>query len=169
MINRRGAFRLALAGLASAGLLPSSVVRAQQGFQRFVPFLVDLQGWKGGKADGVAMEMSGTSMITAKREYERGDARLSAQVISGPAAQGALAATSTAMKIETADGRMSTSTIDGLPVTQTFKISDKSGVIIVALGNSAMFSLTFNGVTEDEALSLAKTFNWKGIQSAIVK
>ena len=75
-------------------LLAPPGARAQQGFQRFVPFLVDLPGWTGKKADGMAMEMGGTSMITATRAYERGAAKLNAQIITGPAAQGALAATS---------------------------------------------------------------------------
>lgn len=168
MIDRRRAVRLALAALPAAWLLPFSAARAQ-GFARFIPFLVDLQGWKGNKPDGLAMEMPGASMVTATRDYERGEARLNAQVIIGPAAQGALAATGAGMKIETSDARMSTSTIDGLPVTRSFTISDKSGAIIVALGPSALFSLTFNGVAEDEALALARTFNWKAMQAAIPK
>ena len=171
MIDRRRAIRLALAAAAlpAAWLLLSSAARAQQSFQRFLPFLVDLQGWKGNKPDGVSMEMPGNSMVTATREYERGEARLNAQIIIGPAAQGALAATGAGVKIETSDGRMSTSTIDGLQVTRTFTISDKSGAVLVALGTSALFTLSFNGVAEDEALTLARKFNWKAIQAAIAK
>jgi hypothetical protein len=171
MIDRRRAIRLVLAAaaLSAAWLLPSSAARAQQSFQRFIPFLVDLQGWKGNKPDGVSMEMAGNSMVTATREYERGEARLNAQVIIGPAAQGALAATNAGVKIETSDARMSTSTIDGLQVTRTFTISDKSGAILVALGTSALFTLSFNAVAEDEALTLARKFNWKAMQAAIPK
>ena len=171
MIDRRRAIRLALAAAAlpAVCLLPPSAARAQQSFQRFIPFLVDLPGWKGQKPDGVTIEMSGSSMITATREYERGDARLNAQVITGPAAQGALAATASGIKIETSDARMSTSAIDGLQVSRTFTISNKSGAILVALGPSAMFSLSFNGIAEDEALTLARKFNWKAIQAAIPK
>jgi hypothetical protein len=171
MIDRRLAIRLVLAAaaLSAAWLLPSSAARAQQSFQRFIPFLVDLQGWKGNKPDGVSMEMAGNSMVTATREYERGEARLNAQVIIGPAAQGALAATNAGVKIETSDARMSTSTIDGLQVTRTFTISDKSGAILVALGTSALFTLSFNAVAEDEALTLARKFNWKAMQAAIPK
>jgi hypothetical protein len=167
MIDRRRAIRLALAALPAAWLLPSSVARAQQGFQRFFPFLVELQGWKGNKPDGVSMEMIGTGIVTATRGYERGEARLNAQVIIGPAAQVALAATGAGVKIETSDARMSTSTIDGLQVTRTFTISNKSGAILVALGTSALFTLSFNGVAEDEALTLARQFNWKAIQAAL--
>jgi hypothetical protein len=56
-----------------------------------------------------------------------------------------------------------------LAVARTFTVQDKSGAILVALGPSAMFSLSFNGVAEDEALTLAKRFDWKTIQAAIPK
>jgi hypothetical protein len=171
MIDRRRAIHLALAAvmLTGAGLLPSSAARAQQTFQRFFPLLVDLQGWTGNKPDGLSMEIPGNSMVTATREYERGDARLNAQVIIGAAAQGALAATNAGVKIETAEGRMSTSTIDGMQVTRSFTINDKSGAILVGLGTSALFTLSFNGVAEDEALMLARKFDWKAIQAAMPK
>ncbi len=165
MTDRR-AICLALIALAAACLLPSTAARAQQGFQRFFPLLIDLQGWKGNKPDGMAMEVPGTSMVTAERGYERGGARLKAQILIGQAAQGALAATSAGVKIETADAHMSTSMMDGFQVTRTFTVSDKSGMILVALSANAIFSVSFNGVAEDEALTLAKKFNWKGIQSA---
>lgn len=170
MIDRRRATRLvATAALPATWLLRSSPAHAQQSFQRFLPMLVDLQGWKGNKPDGVSMEMPGNSMVAATREYERGDARLNAQIIIGAAAQGALATIAAGMKVETNDARMSTSTIDGLQVATTFTKSDKSGAILVALGASALFTLSFNGVAEEEALTLAKKFNWKAIQAAIAK
>ena len=48
------------------------------------------------------MEMPGNSMITATREYHRDAARLTASIIIGAAAQGALAATKTGINIEPA-------------------------------------------------------------------
>ena len=92
-------------------------------------------------------------MITATRAYERGSAHLNAQVIIGPAAQGALAATNANMNLETGDGHIRTSPIDGLQVTRTFTNSNKSGAILVALGPSALFTISFDGVAEDEALN----------------
>jgi len=169
MICRRHALFLALAALPPTSLLLPSAAHAQQAFQRFIPFLVDLDGWQGKKADGVALQTPGSSLVTATREYQRGAARFHAQVITGPAAQGALAATRTGVNIETADGRVSSSTVDGLPVTRTFNNKDKSGAILVALGTSAMFSVSFNGLAEDEALTLARKFNWKAIQAATQK
>jgi hypothetical protein len=171
MIDRRRAIRLVLGAAALAVPLPALAPPAAyaQAFQQFIPFLVDLPGWTGNKPDGMAMEIPGSSMVTATREYRRGDARVNAQIITGPAAQGALGVTQSGMKIETADMHMSASTVDGLQVARTFQLKDKSGAVIVALGPAAMFSLSFNGVGEDEALTLARQFNWKSIQGALPK
>jgi hypothetical protein len=166
MISRRSAIRIALAALPAAWLLGPPVARADQAFQRFFPFLVDLDGWQGQKPDGMSMEMNDSRMITATREYERGPARLQAQVIVGAPAEQALAAFSAVVNIETSDERISSSTIDGMQVTRTFTKKDKSGTILVALGKRGLFSLTFEGIADDDALKLAKKFDWKAIQAA---
>ena len=44
-----------------------------------------------------------------------------------------------------------------------------AGIILVALNTSAMFSMSFNGVAEDEAMTLARKFDWKAIQAAAPK
>jgi hypothetical protein len=165
MIDRRRAIRLALAALPAAWL--PQAARAQQSFQRFIPTLIDLPGWKGNKPDGMTLEMSGNSMITATRSYERGEARLNASVLTGMAAQGALAATSTGIKIETADMHILTSTMDGFQVTKSYTVSNKAGAIMIALGPAAVFTLTFNNIPEDEALTLARKFDWKGMQAQV--
>jgi hypothetical protein len=166
MLDRRRALRLGAAVVALGCLLPMAATRAQQAFQRFLPFLIDLDGWQGKKPDGVAMEMTGSSMITATRDYERGAARFHAQILIGAAARGALAVTQTGMKIETSEGRMNTANIDGFQVTRTFNFKDKSGAILVALGPASVFSTSFTGISDDEALTLAKKFDWKAIQAA---
>jgi hypothetical protein len=108
-------------------------------------------------------------MITATREYRRDPARLNAQILIGQAAQAALAPTRSGMNIETSEARLNTSTIDGFQVTRNFNVKPKSGAILVALGTSALLSVSFNGITDDEALALAKKFNWKAIQAALPK
>jgi hypothetical protein len=47
-----------------------------------------------------------------------------------------LAATKTGMNLETSEMLMNTLTIDGMQVTRSFNIKDKSGAILVALGDS---------------------------------
>jgi hypothetical protein len=147
-------------------LWPHSAVRADQPFQRFLPLLVDLSGWQGKKPDGMSMQMSDTSMTTATRDYERGPAQLHVSVVIGAAAEGALMPIQTGMKMQTSEGHMITDTMRGMPVLKTFNTKDKSGALIVALGKNAMFSLAYEGVSEDEALQLADKFDWKALQTA---
>jgi hypothetical protein len=166
MINRRRVIRFVGAALTSAWLFHAPAAHADQAFQRFFPLLVDLDGWQGKKSYGMSMETSHNSMITATRDYQRGTAELHAGLIIGPAAVGTLAATVATINVETSDGHMITSKIDGLPVTKAFNVSQKSGAIFVALGASALFGLLYNGITEDEAITLAEKFDWKAMQAA---
>jgi hypothetical protein len=86
MLDRRHAIGLSTAALVGC-VLQVSAARADQAFQRFFPFLVDLDGWQGKKPDGISMEIPGNTMITATREYQRGPARFHAQVLVGAAAR----------------------------------------------------------------------------------
>jgi hypothetical protein len=168
MTNRRRVIGFAVAALC-ASLLQSSAARADQAFQRFLPLLVDLDGWQGKKPDGMTMDMPNASMTTATRDYQRGAAQLHASVIIGAAAMGALASTKAGMNIETSEGHVLTTTINGLTVTKTYNIPQKSGAFLVALGPSALFSVSYTGLTEDEALTLAEKFDWKAIQTAALQ
>jgi hypothetical protein len=165
MIDRRSAFRLALAGFAGGWLFHASTARAEPAFKRFLPLLIDLDGWQGKKPDGMSMEMGETSMTTATRDYQHDKAQLHASIVVGQAAVGALAATAAGMNVETSDGHMITSTINGFKATKSFTSKDKSGAILVALGEAAMFSVAYSGLTEEEALPLAQKFDWKAIQT----
>jgi hypothetical protein len=68
------------------------------------------------------------------------------------------------MNLETSEMLMNTSTIDGMQVTRSFNIKDKSGAILVALGDGGLFSVSFRGMSND-ALMVTKKFNWKAIQA----
>jgi hypothetical protein len=169
MLTRRHLVSVALgaAALCAVAALPSHQALAEAGYQRFVPLLIELSGWTGDKPEGMAMEMNGAAMVAATRRYERGEARLEVQIVIGPAAQGALGAAGAVMKFETGEGRMSSGPLDGFHVTRNYTFSDKSGGVIVALRDNALFGLTFNGVADDEALGLAKQFDWKAMQAAV--
>ena len=166
MIDRRRAVRLALAALPGAYLLRSAAALADQAFRRFLPLFIDLDGWKGNKPDGMTMEMADNSMTTAKRDYTRGAAQLHASVVTGPAAAGALAVTKTGMNIETSEGHMLSTTMNGFAVAKSYNSAQKSGAVMVALGSAAMLSVSYNAMTEEEALPLAQKFDWKAFQAA---
>jgi hypothetical protein len=165
MIDRRHAIHLAFGAFGFACLPPAA--QAQQGYQRFVPFLVELPGWKANKPEGMAMEIGDASVVTATRNYERGAAHANASILMGAPAQVALAATNAGLKFETADIHMSTSTLDGFQVTETYTVSNKTGAILVALGPSAVLTVAYNGLDEDEAMGLARRFDWNAIQAQV--
>ena len=153
--------------LALPVLWAVSPARADQAFQRLIPLLIDLDGWQGMKPDGMSMEMPGGGMTTATRVYQKGPAKANAAVMTGQAASGALAPIQSGMKVSTSEGHMVTDTMQGMKVMKSYATVQKSGALLVALDKDAMFSFSYSGLTEDEALALAQKFDWKAIQAAV--
>ena len=108
-------------------------------------------------------------MTTATRDYQRGPAQVHASVVVGQAAIGALTPLVTGMNINTSEGHMLTDTIQGMKVLKSYTTAQKSGALLVALDKDSMFSFSYSGVAEDEALALAQKFDWKAIQAAAQK
>jgi hypothetical protein len=152
--------------LVLPALLTASTVRAEPAFQRLTPLLVDLDGWQGKKPDGMSMDMPGGSMTTATREYQKGSSKANASVVVGQAAIGALTPLTSGIKISTSDGHMLADTIADMKVLKTYTTKQKSGALLVALDKDAMFSFSYSGLGEDEALALAQKFDWKAMQAA---
>ena len=135
------------------------------------PLLVDLKGWNAEPAGGMTMDMGSSKMINAVREYRQGDKELNAMMILGNQAmtQGSMQA----MKTETAEGKMSISTIDGFKVQTFYDKKENSGGVMVQLGQNqqqgAMFTLLYKGLSEEEGLEAAKKFNWKEMKNSADK
>ena len=158
-----------LAGLVAAWLFQPLVAHADPAFARFLPLFVDLDGWQGNKADGASLEMPGNSMTTAKRDYRHGSSQLHASVIMGPAAAGALAPTKAGMNVETSEGHMITTKVNDFTITKSYNNAEKSGAFLIALGDSALLTVSYNGMNEDDALALARKLDWKAIQAATLQ
>jgi hypothetical protein len=139
-------------------------VWAQQFYQRFITFLIDLPGWTGLPPTGAEKETKGGRVITASRFYQRGDARFNVSIMSGDSAA---RVTGSHAYINIRWAHESTSTIDG------FRVRTQSTPMVVlvgiALGPDGTFSLIFNGVSEDEAMSIAQKFDWKGVRALIAQ
>jgi hypothetical protein len=158
--------RFIIVSLALAVLGATAPARADQAFQRLMPLLIDLDGWQGKKPDGMSMEMPGGGMTTATREYQKGSTKASAAVMTGQAAAGALSSMQAGMNVTTSEGHVVTDTMQGMKVMKTYATSKKNGALMVALDKDAMFSFSYSGLAEDEALALAQKFDWKAIQAA---
>jgi hypothetical protein len=135
---------------------------AQQSYRKFVAFLIDLQGWTGFQPAGTDEEIKGGRVTTAERSYERGDAHFHTLIISGTATA---ADSGAGVHVTTRGGHKSTSTIAGFEVTM--QSTPVLVLISVALSPDARFNLIFNEVSEDEAMAIARKFDWKAMQAAL--
>jgi hypothetical protein len=148
----------------------SSVVPLAAEQSPLATLLTDLKGWTAEPATSMTMDAAGESMTTASRSYNKDSADFSATVVvsKGAYAQSKIIA----MKFESAGIKVQVTTIDGFTVQTTYTSDDKSGALIVVLDKNdttqrgALLTFAFNGMTDTEALALAKQFNWKKLQAA---
>lgn len=154
-----GVAAIALSGLAMA---------AEQ--SPLATLLTDLKGWQAEPATSMTMDAAGESMTTATRSYSKDSADFSVTVVvsKGAYAQSKIIA----MKFESAGIKVQVATIDGFTMQTTYTSADKSGALIVVLDKNdttqrgALLTFAFNGMTDAEALALAKQFDWKKLQAA---
>lgn len=157
------AFVLAFAFFTVAGIAADHTL--------LTPLLIDLKGWEADPAGGMTMDMGSSKMINAARDYRQGDKKINAMVMLGNQAmtQGSMQA----MKTENAEGKMSISTIDGFKVMSQYNKTEKSGAVIVYLNQEqqqgAIFTLVYQGLTEEEGLKAAKNFNWKEMKNSVAE
>lgn len=160
--------RLLLCGLVLAGW--SLAVNAAS-YEALKPLLGDVADWTGEAAEGSSMDMEGVTMITASRHYQRGEERsFDAQLSLMPGAMSAVIQTEMNMNMETDQAVVTTATIDGFRVHHNHEKAQNSGDVVVILGGddkrSAMFTMSYTGMSAQEALAMAKRFDWKKMQAA---
>ena len=163
-MKRRNFLLLAGGGLAAMAV-PAPAL-ADPAFKALLPLLVDVDGWKSDKADGMTMETGDGAMTTASRVYHRDPARVEIAIALGPVAAGMIAPVAQDMKIETADGHMMTGDYKGFRAMRTYDAKQKNGGLLIALDEKAAFNLGYSNLTEDEALAFADTFDLKAIKAA---
>lgn len=157
--------------LCSLVLVGWSLAVAAAGYEALKPLLGDAADWTGEAAEGSSMNMEGVTLITASRHYQRGDERsLDAQLSLMPGAMAAPIQTAMNTNMETGAAVVTTSTIDGFLVYHNHEKVQNSGDVVVILGGddkrNAMFTLTYTGISAQEALAMAKRFDWKKMQTA---
>jgi hypothetical protein len=135
------------------------------------PLLVDLPGWEAEKPEVMSMDMGTMKMTNATRSYTKDNKEITAVVMLGNNAmtQGQMQE----MKAESMDVKASISKIDGFQVTTSYDKNENSGSVVVFLSQSqtqgALFIVSYEGLSDKEALSLAKKFNWKKMKAVVEK
>ncbi|CAG1022808.1 hypothetical protein DOJK_01913 [Patescibacteria group bacterium] len=159
-------FRLFL----SIMLMTWSLMVSAASYDELKPLLIDITDWQGANAEGTSMDSNGMKMIIANRNYKHGDTQnFDVQVGLMPSA--ASSAMQMNMNMETDEIIINTSTIDDFPIYQNYDKAPKSGSILVMLAkgneqNSVMFIMSYTGISNQEALKIAKQFDWKKMKTA---
>lgn len=160
--------RLLLCGLMLS--IWSLMVNAAD-YDALKPLLGDVADWTGEAAEGSSMNMEGVTLVTANRHYQNGEARsLDVQLSLMPGAMAAPIQATMNMNMETDEAVVTTSTIDGFVVHHNHEKAQNSGDVVVILGGddkrTAMFTMSYTGINAQEALAMAKRFDWKKMQAA---
>lgn len=160
--------RLLLCGLMLAGW---SLAAGAASYEALKPLLGDVPDWTGEAAEGSSMDMEGMKVVTASRHYQRGEGHsLNVQVGLMPGAMAAPMQMMMGMNMETDEAIMNTTTVDGFRVHQNHEKAQNSGAVVVILGSNdksgAIFSMDYVGVSAQDALAMAKRFDWKKMQAA---
>jgi hypothetical protein len=141
-------------------------------YQALYPYLVNLPGWEGKEPKGMKMEMPGMKMINATREYRQGDKTINAMVVIGNQAMAGAAVPQGMMNMETDEAKIAMTMIQDFRVHTVYNKTEHSGAVTVILlpgqaGGGAIFTISFEGLSETEAMNIAQTFDWKTIQTKV--
>ncbi len=157
-------------------ILFMAVAVQAESYQTLYPCLIDLSGWTGGEPTGMNMNMSGMVMVNATRAYSKGNKELTAMIMKGNQAFGMGAMQGAGMQgsgmhMETPEVNVNIKTINGFQVQTVYDKEENSGAVTVFLtheqAGGAFFTLSYAGISEKEALGLAKKFDWEKIKSKI--
>lgn len=148
-----------------------------ESFDALLPLMVDLPDWEADKADGADVSASGVRAITAYRSYSNGERTIEATILIGMQAAAAwMPEYQDGFKTETPEGVMEVKTINGFHVFYVFEQEGGSGGIIVLLQEArskadlqSVFSVTFAGLSREEALQTAQRFSWQKMKEQVAR
>lgn len=140
--------------------------------EALTPLLIDLEDWKAEDAQGMSMDMESVKMVNAFRMYETGEKEINAGIMicSKAMAQSQMQRMG---KMEFGDMKMEFKEMDSFKVHTTYDKEEGQGYILVMLAqkeeDSGMFMFNYSGMDEEEALKLARKFDWKKIKKEVEK
>ena len=133
--------------------------------------LIDLEGWKAEKAEGLSVNTTGMKMINATRNYRNGDMNLDVTILIGSNVM--IQGQTMLANVETSDIKVTTSKIDGFDVVQNFNKKENNGYIVIILEKKikegSLFMIAYTGISSKEALKIAKKYDLEKMKTITSK
>ena len=133
--------------------------------------MIDLPNYEAEAAEGSSMEAMGIKMINASRTYESDDSELTATIVISNKIQDTKMLED--VEVESDEAGASIKTINGFKVTENYSKEDKEGAIMIFIAEnetlSGFFSINYEGISKEDALDLAKKFDWSQIKTKVEK
>ncbi len=126
--------------------------------------LVDIKGWTAGKPTGTSV--SGM-MLNVSREYKKGDSRLTVMITVNKMAPVTRKSELRKQILEDSGIEVKNETIEGFAVHKRYEGAKKSGEITVYLNDNSKMTLSYKKLPKNQALELAKKFNWANIKKKL--
>ena len=162
------ALALAVVTLVQAAI--PGVLRAEK-YEKLYGLFEDIEGWEGKDPEGVAMDMPGMKMIQAMRIYSKDENEINAMIMIGNAPTMGAFTTPGEMNFESSEGKVATREIDGFMVHTMYDKEEHSGAVTVILlpgeNGGAIFVLSFEDLTDEEGLDIAKGFDWEKMKKEV--
>lgn len=155
---------------ATEALPPQAVAQAPAtGGGQLTSFLVDVPGWTAMRAEGMKAGEAGQVMTHAMRMYQKGDKDVAVILMVGnPDEVLAPEAELSEGQFETPEMKIEVKTIDGFKVQIAHMKAEGGGSMAVLIKNDKtkgiVLTLTFKGMSFEEALDFAKKFDWNSIK-----
>jgi hypothetical protein len=165
MLNRRAVMVCTAAAVSMAMTRPLPAC-AEADFKPLLAFLPDFEGWNGDKPNGMSLDTGNGKMTTAAREYHRGPAKVSIVLLCSPSAAAQVV---TGMNMQMNNLHILSATIDGFNALKTFDGDKKSGALLIALDENALFNLSYDGIAEEDASTLLTKVDLKALEAALPK
>jgi len=151
------------------------VMAVGQTAKDFEIFLIDLQGWTGGKPESVDMTVQDMRGITVSSNYSQNEKSLKAGIIIGQQTTGMWnPGYQEGMRIEAGGNLMEVKTMNGYLVLHTYNQEEKSGMMVVLLqevaldgGSGAVFLLAYNEVDDSTGVELSQKFDWGKMKAKV--
>ena len=161
--------------LAAVCFLVPALGLTAAGLDNLTALMVDLPGWEADEADGADMTAEGVRAVTVFRSYRNGDRKFEPTILFGTeASSNWMPDYKEGYKLESPEGVMEVRKINGFLVYEMFETEGGSGGILVLLqeskpgsGGGAVFAISFEGMSREEAMKTAQRFSWSRMKEQI--